>query len=119
MVKHELAEILGNPDEIIERGDCPKSDDTCSVIGKSVLLSVYAYYPTPKGTVRELKDMIYEGPLSIMSVVDIADWGYQAAVQCGVGEGRIVSLQVEKFYSIKPRIELVVYECEGLEHSEG
>ena len=122
MVRHELAEMIGNPDDIIEGGHYPRLEDRCDAVGNSVLLSVYAYYPTPSGTVREMKELMLSGdarPLSIMTVADIADWGYRAVSQCGIDEARIVSLQVEKFYSTKPRIELVVYEYEGIEHSEG
>jgi len=115
MVKVELAEILGNPDEIIEREFYPNMEEKCGEINKQTLLAVYAYYPTPTGTMRELKDMMLAGenrPFSIMSVSDIGDWGYQAVRRSGIDEDQIVSLQVDKFYSTKPRLELVAYEYE-------
>ena len=115
MVKVELAEVLGNPDEIIGREIYPNMKEKCEAIKRPILLAVYAYYPTPSGTIREMKDMMLAGesrPLSIMNVSDIGDWGYQAVRYSGIDEKQIVSFQVDKFFSTKPRIELVAYEYE-------
>ena len=115
MVKIELAEVLGNPDEIIDRDIYPNIVGENKKIGRAAMLAVYAYYPVPSGTDRDLKDMMLFGknkPLSIMTVAEIGDWGYRVVERSDADEKQIVSLQVEKFYSTKPRIELVAYEYE-------